>query len=172
MQSPAHLTPGMEIVTREIPCRHIMRFFARWRPTCLAHIIRTAKEIAGEIQLIENPAPCQSDIALLFSGTFFIVLSVPGFLGTSTPRICPREQEPVDPLRSAMRAVGLLLPVRKMSTRMYCTDLCEALELQTDSDKYSLSPPGRREVGRLLWRSEGRMSVLRRRLFRGISSEA
>ena len=36
---------------------------ARWRQTCLAHIIRTAKEIAAEIQLIENPAPYQSDIA-------------------------------------------------------------------------------------------------------------
>jgi hypothetical protein len=36
---------------------------ARWRQTCLAHIIRTAKEIAAEIQLMENPEPYQSDIA-------------------------------------------------------------------------------------------------------------
>lgn len=36
---------------------------ARWRQTCLAHIIRTAKEIAAEIQLIEEPAPYQPDIA-------------------------------------------------------------------------------------------------------------
>ena len=35
---------------------------ARWRQTCLAHIIRTAKEIAAEIQLIEDPVPYQSDI--------------------------------------------------------------------------------------------------------------
>jgi transposase len=36
---------------------------ARWRQTCLAHIIRTAKEIAAELQLIDNPAPYQTDIA-------------------------------------------------------------------------------------------------------------
>ncbi len=36
---------------------------ARWRQTCLAHIIRTAKDIAAEIQLIENPAPYLKDIA-------------------------------------------------------------------------------------------------------------
>ena len=36
---------------------------ARWRQTCLAHIIRTAKEIAAEINLIEKPAPYQPDIA-------------------------------------------------------------------------------------------------------------
>jgi transposase len=36
---------------------------ARWRQTCLAHIIRTAKEIAAEIQLIENPVPYKRDIA-------------------------------------------------------------------------------------------------------------
>jgi len=36
---------------------------ARWRQTCLAHIIRTAKELAAEIQLIDNPAPYRSDIA-------------------------------------------------------------------------------------------------------------
>jgi len=36
---------------------------ARWRQTCLAHIIRTAKEIAAEIQLIEDPKPYRSDIA-------------------------------------------------------------------------------------------------------------
>ena len=35
----------------------------RWRQTCLAHILRTAKEIAAEIQLIENPVPYQPDIA-------------------------------------------------------------------------------------------------------------
>ena len=35
---------------------------ARWRQTCLAHIIRTAKEIAAEIKLIEKPAPFQPDI--------------------------------------------------------------------------------------------------------------
>ena len=35
----------------------------RWRQTCLAHIICTAKEIAAEIPLIENPAPYQPDIA-------------------------------------------------------------------------------------------------------------
>ena len=34
---------------------------ARWRQTCLAHIIRTAKEIAAEIQLMEDPAPYRSD---------------------------------------------------------------------------------------------------------------
>jgi len=37
--------------------------FARWRQTCLAHIIRTAKDIAAEILLIENHAPYQRDIA-------------------------------------------------------------------------------------------------------------
>mgnify|MGYP001579546118 CR=1 FL=1 len=36
---------------------------ARWRQTCLAHIIRTAKDIAAEIQLMEKPAPFQKDIA-------------------------------------------------------------------------------------------------------------
>ena len=36
---------------------------ARWRQTCLAHIIRTAKEIAAEIQLMETPFPFQPDIA-------------------------------------------------------------------------------------------------------------
>jgi len=36
---------------------------ARWRQTCLAHIIRTAKEIAAELQLIQSPAPYQQDIA-------------------------------------------------------------------------------------------------------------
>lgn len=36
---------------------------ARWRQTCLAHIIRTAKEIAAEIQLMEKPKPYQPDIA-------------------------------------------------------------------------------------------------------------
>ena len=36
---------------------------ARWRQTCLAPIIRTAKEIAAEIQLVENPAPYPTDIA-------------------------------------------------------------------------------------------------------------
>ena len=36
---------------------------ARWRQTCLAHIIRTAKELAAEIQLIENPAPYKTDMA-------------------------------------------------------------------------------------------------------------
>lgn len=36
---------------------------ARWRQTCLAHIIRTAKEIAAEILLIDKPAPYQADIA-------------------------------------------------------------------------------------------------------------
>lgn len=36
---------------------------ARWRQTCLAHIIRTAKEIAAEILLIENHTPYQADIA-------------------------------------------------------------------------------------------------------------
>ena len=36
---------------------------ARWRQTCLAHILRTAKEIAAEIQLIEDPVPYQPDIA-------------------------------------------------------------------------------------------------------------
>ena len=36
---------------------------ARWRQTCLAHIIRTAKEIAAELQLIDNPVSYQSDIA-------------------------------------------------------------------------------------------------------------
>ena len=35
---------------------------ARWRQTCLAHILRTAKEIAAEIQLIKDPVPYQSDI--------------------------------------------------------------------------------------------------------------
>ena len=36
---------------------------ARWRQTCLAHIIRTAKEIAAEILLMEEPAPFKQDIA-------------------------------------------------------------------------------------------------------------
>ena len=36
---------------------------ARWRQTCLAHLIRTAKEIAAEIQLMEKPEPYQPDIA-------------------------------------------------------------------------------------------------------------
>lgn len=36
---------------------------ARWRQTCLAHIIRTAKEIAAELLLIENHTPYQADIA-------------------------------------------------------------------------------------------------------------
>lgn len=36
---------------------------ARWRQTCLAHIICTAKEIAAEIQLMEKPEPYQPDIA-------------------------------------------------------------------------------------------------------------
>ena len=36
---------------------------ARWRQTCLAHIIRTAKEIATEIQLMEKPELYQPDIA-------------------------------------------------------------------------------------------------------------
>ena len=36
---------------------------ARWHQTCLAHIIRTAKEIAAEIQLLEKPQPYQPDIA-------------------------------------------------------------------------------------------------------------
>lgn len=34
---------------------------ARWRQTCLAHLLRTAKDIAAEIQLLENPAPYQPD---------------------------------------------------------------------------------------------------------------
>lgn len=36
---------------------------ARWHQTCLAHIIRTAKDIAAEIKLIENNAPYHADIA-------------------------------------------------------------------------------------------------------------
>lgn len=36
---------------------------ARWRQTCLAHIIRTAKDVASEIQLIQPSAPYQPDIA-------------------------------------------------------------------------------------------------------------
>lgn len=36
---------------------------ARWRQTCLAHIIRTAKEITTEIQLMETSALFQPDIA-------------------------------------------------------------------------------------------------------------
>lgn len=35
---------------------------ARWRQTCLAHMIRTAKEIAAELRLIQNPADYQSDL--------------------------------------------------------------------------------------------------------------
>jgi len=35
---------------------------ARWRQTCLAHIIRTARDIASEIQLIEDHKPYESDI--------------------------------------------------------------------------------------------------------------
>lgn len=35
---------------------------ARWRQTCLAHIIRTAKEMAAEIRLIGKPALYQRDI--------------------------------------------------------------------------------------------------------------
>lgn len=38
---------------------------ARWRQTCLAHIIRTAKEIAAEIRLVANPAPYAADLAFL-----------------------------------------------------------------------------------------------------------
>jgi len=38
---------------------------ARWRQTCLAHIIRTAKEIAAEIRLMEKPEPYQPDIAFV-----------------------------------------------------------------------------------------------------------
>lgn len=37
--------------------------FARWRQACLAHIIRTAKEISAEILLIDNSEPYQTDIA-------------------------------------------------------------------------------------------------------------
>lgn len=44
---------------------------ARWRQTCLAHIIRTAKEIAAEIQLIEDPVPYQSDIIFANAMTEF-----------------------------------------------------------------------------------------------------
>ncbi|MBA4387633.1 MAG: hypothetical protein C0404_06605 [Verrucomicrobia bacterium] len=40
---------------------------ARWRQTCLAHIIRTAKEIASEIHLIKKPTRYQSDIAFTTS---------------------------------------------------------------------------------------------------------
>ena len=35
---------------------------ARWRQTCLAHLIRTAKEMAAEIQLMEKSEPYQPDI--------------------------------------------------------------------------------------------------------------
>jgi len=35
---------------------------ARWRQTCLAHIIRTAKEIAAELRLIKGPIDYQPDI--------------------------------------------------------------------------------------------------------------
>lgn len=44
---------------------------ARWRQTCLAHIIRTAKEIAAEIQLMEKTAPFQPDIAFANAITGF-----------------------------------------------------------------------------------------------------
>ncbi len=40
---------------------------ARWRQTCLAHIIRTAKEIAAELRLIEGPANYKPDIAFALS---------------------------------------------------------------------------------------------------------
>ena len=45
---------------------------ARGRQTCLAHIIRTAKEIAAEIRLIDKPAIYQRDIdfALAIAGFF------------------------------------------------------------------------------------------------------
>lgn len=36
--------------------------FARWRQACLAHIIRTAKELSAEILLIEDHKPYQPDI--------------------------------------------------------------------------------------------------------------
>lgn len=38
---------------------------ARWRQTCLAHIIRTAKDIVAELNLIEDPTPYQHDVAFL-----------------------------------------------------------------------------------------------------------
>ena len=38
---------------------------SRWRQTCLAHIIRTAKEIAAEIRLVANPTPYAADLTFL-----------------------------------------------------------------------------------------------------------
>ena len=38
---------------------------ARWRQTCLAHIIRTAKEIAAEIRLVANATPYAADLRFL-----------------------------------------------------------------------------------------------------------
>ena len=35
---------------------------ARWRQTCLAHIIRTARDLAAELRLLQDPAPYAPDI--------------------------------------------------------------------------------------------------------------
>ena len=44
---------------------------ARWRQTCLAHIIRTAKDVATEIGLLPNPKDFQSDLTFLSSVAAF-----------------------------------------------------------------------------------------------------
>jgi transposase len=74
---------------------------ARWRQTCLAHIIRTAKEIAAEIKLIEKPTPYQPDIA--FAG------AIAGFFS----KVCHLDQKRRSGRLSRKRARALVPPLRR-----------------------------------------------------------
>lgn len=51
---------GGDIVSDDYAAYNVV--LARWRQACLAHIIRTAKEIAAEIVLIEDSQPYSQDI--------------------------------------------------------------------------------------------------------------
>lgn len=51
---------GGDIVSDDYAAYNVV--LARWRQACLAHIIRTAKEIAAEIGLIEDSKPYSQDI--------------------------------------------------------------------------------------------------------------
>jgi len=53
-------TFGGDIVSDDYAAYNIL--LARWRQTCLAHIIRSAKEIAAEIELIKDSKNYSSDI--------------------------------------------------------------------------------------------------------------
>jgi len=56
---------GGDIVSDDYAVYNLI--LARWRQTCLAHIIRTAKEVAAELRLIEPPTGHLPDIAFATS---------------------------------------------------------------------------------------------------------